>query len=133
MYYSKEKPHIVKWKLCHNLCICRIRCLSETHNKFASGIIFLGKPYRQMISFFNLRLKSLPVKLLNEVSVRLSFFFIDELGHNECVNLFGGNHCISLSPMVDEIFVQLLICGFDQGSDWKIYHFFRTEFSDSAQ
>ena len=37
--------------------------------------------------FLNLKLTSLAVKLLSEVSVGLSFFFGDELGCNKCVNL----------------------------------------------
>ena len=88
-------------------------------------------PFSRIHYFLNLKLKYLVVILLNEVSVRLSFFFIDELGCNECINLSGGNYCINLILTINKIFVQLLIRGFDQGSDWKFSHFFRIEFSDS--
>ena len=39
------------------------------------------------------------------VSVGLSFFFSDEFGRNECINLSGGNHCINLGPTINEIFI----------------------------
>jgi len=62
-------------------------------------------PLSRIHYFLKLKLKSLAVKLLNEVSVGLSFLFGDEFGCNKCVNLSGGDHCISLSPTVNKIFV----------------------------
>ena len=60
----------------------------------------------------------------------LGFFFGNEFGYNKCVNLSGGDHCISLSPTVNKIFVYLLIHGSVIGKFWI---FFSTEFSDSAK
>ena len=113
--------------------ICSFWGFSQSHVLWSSltmNFPINSMPLSLIHSFLNLELKSLVVKLLNEVSVGLSFFFGDEFGCNKCVNLSGGDHCISLSPTVNKIFVYLLIHGSVIGKFWIS---FSTEFSVSAK
>lgn len=83
--------YIQQWHM-HMICVTFETSYNHMFFYLTSQWIFSFDVSLKFTFFLNLKVKSLAIKLLNEVSVELNFFFSNEFGRNKCVNLSGGNH-----------------------------------------